>query len=158
MKDDERKPSRSRSETAEDERGADGKLASLKAEVDRVAAGATLALEVAGIKTPTRALGKKRLLVSGGLSFFFGPLGWLYAAPLKEAIPVIVVYVVVCSILNAILPFLLIYVLGIVNVASALAGVLYAWGFNSAGKRVPLVLKEKDGEEPPVRRLLSKKK
>lgn len=156
MKDDERKPGRSKSEAAGDERE-EGRLASLKAEVDRVASGATLALEVAGLKTPTRALGKKRLLVSGLLSFFLGPLGWLYAAPLKEAIPVIVVYAAVGWVLNAILPFLLIYVLGIVNVASAIAGVLYAWGFNSAGKRVPLVLKEKDGDEPPVRKLLGKK-
>lgn len=158
MKDDEHRPSRAKSETAEEERADEGKLASLKADVDRLASGATLALEVAGIKAPTRPLGKKRLLVSGLLSFFLGPLGWLYAAPLKEAIPVIVVYLGVGWLLNAILPFLLIYVLSITQLVSAVAGVLYAWGFNSAGKRVPLFLKEKDGDEPPVRKLLAKKK
>jgi hypothetical protein len=155
MKEDERRAPGSKSASS-DEREA-GRLASLKAEVDRVASGATLALEVAGLKTPTRALGKKSMLISGLLSFFLGPLGWLYAAPLKEAIPVIVVYVGVGWLLNAILPFLLVYILALTSVASAIAGVLYAWGFNSAGKRVPLLLKEKDGEEPPVRKLLSKK-
>ncbi|MEZ4312772.1 MAG: hypothetical protein R3F14_32520 [Polyangiaceae bacterium] len=79
-----------------------GRLADLKADVDRAASAGALALEVAGIKTPTRPLGKKRLLVSGALSFFLGPVGWLYAAPLKEAIPVIVVYVGVGWVLNAI--------------------------------------------------------
>jgi hypothetical protein len=158
MKDDERRGSRSKAETARGERAEEGKLESLKAEVDRVASGATLALEVAGLKAPTRALGKKRLLVSGALSFFFGPLGWLYAAPLREAIPVIVVYVGVGWLLNAILPFLMFYVLGIVNVASAVAGVLYAWSFNTEGRRATLFLKEKGGEEPPVRKLLSKVK
>ncbi|MEZ4298341.1 MAG: hypothetical protein R3B70_25535 [Polyangiaceae bacterium] len=135
-----------------------GRLADLKADVDRAASAGALALEVAGIKTPTRPLGKKRLLVSGALSFFLGPVGWLYAAPLKEAIPVIVVYVGVGWVLNAILPFLLVYVLGIVNVVSAIAGVLYAWGFNSAGKRVPLVLKEKGEATPSVRKLIVKEK
>lgn len=154
MKDDERSAAGKRADTAEDEQAHQGKLAALKAEVDRVATGATLAMEVAGIKTPTRPLGKKKLWISGLLSFFFGPLGWLYAAPLKEAIPVIVVYVAVCSILPN---FLLVYILSIANLVSAVAGLLYAWGFNSAGKRVPILLKEKDGAEQPVRKLLLKK-
>ncbi|MBK8252110.1 MAG: hypothetical protein IPK82_05515 [Polyangiaceae bacterium] len=134
------------------------RMEELKKDVDRVASGAALALEVAGIKTPTQPLGKKKLAVSGLLSFFLGPLGWLYAAPLKEAIPVIVVYLGVCWALNAILPFLLVYLLSIVHLASAVGGVLYAWGFNSAGKRVPLFLKEKDGGSSPVRKLLVKEK
>lgn len=150
MKDDERSAA---GKSAEGDRQADGKLAALKAEVDRVASGASLAMEVAGLKTPTRALGKKKMWVSGALSFFFGPLGWLYAAPLKEAIPAIAIYLVVGWVLPS---FLLVYLLGLTNVVCAVAGVLYAWGFNSAGKRVPLVLPEKDGDVPPVRKLLGK--
>lgn len=133
---------------------------SLKARVERVTSGAALALEVAGLKTPTRPLGKKKLLTSGLLSFLFGPFGWLYAAPLKEAIPAIVVYVVVFWLLNLVLPsLLLVWPLAIVNVLAAIAGALYAWGFNSAGKRVPLVMKESDAAEaPPLRKLLRRKK
>ena len=152
-------------ETADEEEDAaegaeSGRNESLKARVDRVASGAALALEVAGLKAPTRPLGKKKLLTSGVLSFLFGPFGWLYAAPLKEAIPAIVVYVGVFWLLNLFLPsLLLVWPLAIVNVMTGVAGALYAWGFNSAGKRVPLVLKE-DGsrEAPPLRKLFGKKK
>jgi hypothetical protein len=82
---------------------------------------------------------RKSLLASGALSLFFGPLGWLYAAPLKEAIPAILVYVLVCSILPTIL---LTYLLGVVNIASAIAGVLYAWSFNQEGRRSLLFLSD----------------
>jgi hypothetical protein len=91
---------------------------------------------------------KKSVLLSGALSFFFGPLGWLYAAPFKEAVPVILVYVLVCSILPN---FLLVYLLGMVNVASAIAGVLYAWSYNQEGRRAPLVMKDPP-ELPPAKR------
>lgn len=146
------------SEPDDDDDGKEaGGLASLKADLNRVATGASLAMEVAGLKSPTRPLGKRRLLVSGVLSFLFGPFGWLYAAPLKEAIPAIVVYAGGFWLLNLVLPsLLLVWPLAIVNVLSAVAGTLYAWGFNAAGKRVPLVLKEND-ETPPIRKLLAKK-
>jgi hypothetical protein len=135
------------------------RIGALKADFDRVASGAALAMEVAGLKSPTRPLGKKRVLVAGGISFLFGPFGWLYAAPLKEAIPAIVVYVAVFWLLGLLLPsLLLVWPLAIVNVLTGVVGALYAWGFNSAGKRVPMVLKEKDAEAPPLRKLLVKEK
>lgn len=118
--------------------------ARLESEVDRLTSGAKLALRAAGVQTkPAAAQGgpKKSLIASGGLSFFFGPLGWLYAAPLKEAIPAIVVYVLLCSILPN---FLLVWILGVFNPASAIAGVLYAWSYNHEGKRAPLLGKAKD--------------
>jgi hypothetical protein len=156
MSDDKRETRRSTA-TETDERAARSRLDDLKAEVDRVASGASLAMEIAGIKTPTRPLGKKSMLVSALVSFLFGPLGWLYAAPLKEAIPAIVVYALVGSLFSWIgLGFLLTYLLAITNVLAAIAGALYAWGFNSAGKRVPLLLKEKDAS-PPLRKLIEKK-
>lgn len=135
-----------------------GRVAGLKADLGRVASGAALAMEVAGLKSPTRPLGKKRVLVAGGLSFLFGPFGWLYAAPLKEAVPAIVAYVAVFWLLSLVLPsLLLVWPLAIVNVLTGVAGALYAWGFNSAGKRVPMLLKESDADTPPLRKLLSKK-
>lgn len=162
MKQDAREQRRTDAAEDDDEEEAEGAesggLDSLKARMERVTSGATLALEVAGLKTPTRSLGKKKMLVSGVVSFLFGPFGWLYAAPLKEAIPAIVVYVAVFWLLGLFLPsLLLVWPLAIVNVLTGVAGALYAWGFNSAGKRVPLVLKE-SGATPPLRRLLDRKK
>jgi hypothetical protein len=160
MKETEREARRAIPEEADEEEGeqsADpGKLAALKANVERVTSTATLALEVAGIKTPTRPLGKKRLMLSGLLSLLFGPFGWFYAAPLKEAIPASLVYGVIVYVLSG--TFLMLPLGAVVNVIAAIAGILYAWGFNSAGKRVPLLLKEKEGPEPPLRKLLSKPK
>lgn len=147
-------------EEDEAEGAASGRPETLRTRVERVTSGAALVMEVAGLKTPTRALGKKKLLTSGVLSFLFGPFGWLYAAPLKEALPAIGVYVAVFWLLNLFLPsLLLVWPLAIVNVLTGVAGALYAWGFNSAGKRVPLVLKESgSSESPPLRRLLDRKK
>lgn len=119
-----------------------GRMDQLSSEVDKLKSGAQLALRAAGIKSSPEKVGKaerKSLIASGLLSFFFGPLGWLYAAPLKEALPVIVVYVLICAILPQ---FLLVYLIGAVNMISALAGVLYAWSFNHEGRRAPLVLKD----------------
>lgn len=107
----------------------------LSSKVDRLTSGASLALRAAGLSKPTQGGQKKSMLASGALSFFFGPIGWIYAAPLKEALPAIIAYVIVCSILPN---FLLIYVLGLVNGLSGLAGALYAWSYNHSGERAPL--------------------
>lgn len=107
----------------------------LSSEVDRLTSGASLALRAAGLSKPTQGGQKKSMLASGALSFFFGPIGWIYAAPLKEALPAIIIYVIVCSVLPN---FLLIYVLGLVNGLSGLAGALYAWSYNHSGERAPL--------------------
>lgn len=117
------------------------KKSELSKEVDKYKSSAKMALKAAGIETAPEKVGKaerKSLLASGLLSFFFGPLGFLYAAPLKEALPVILVYVLICAILPQ---FLLVYLIGPVNLASAVAGVLYAWSYNHEGRRAPLVLK-----------------
>jgi len=108
----------------------------LEAEVDRLTSGAKLALHAAGLKTAPQGQQKKSLIASGALSFFLGPIGWLYAAPLKEAIPAILIYLLVCSILPS---FLLVWLLGLLNPASAIAGVLYAWSYNHEGARAPLL-------------------
>ena len=82
---------------------------------------------------------RKKILISGLLSFFFGPLGWLYAAPWKVALPAAGVYVLLCGILPQ---FILVYLIGIIAPISAIGGVLYAIGFNMAGKRTPIFGKE----------------
>lgn len=92
---------------------------------------------------------KKSLVASGVLSFFFGPLGWLYAAPLRSALPAILVYLLVCAVLPN---FLLAAILGIANPIAALAGVGFAWRYNQNGRRTPLL-----GETPDDRPLLPKR-
>jgi hypothetical protein len=118
----------------------------LSEDVDRLTSGASIALRAAGITKSSASTPpgreKKSLIAAGALSFFFGPLGWLYAAPLKEAIPAILVFGLICAILPN---FLLAYILPMVNIPSAIAGLLYAWSYNREGRRMPLVLKD-----PPV--------
>jgi len=41
--------------------------------------------------------------------------------------------------------------LGMVNIASSIAGVLYAWSFNQEGRRSPLLLKDSPAL-PPVKK------
>lgn len=80
--------------------------------------------------------GKKSLLWSGGLSFFGGPLGWLYAGSLREAIPAGAAWLAVGSILTKTgLVFLLLPVLAVGLGVSGIAGMLYAWQYNKTGKR-----------------------
>jgi hypothetical protein len=126
----------------------------LAGELSAVKAAAGLALSSAGLSEgklaatgksfATRALatpkGGKSVLLSTGLSFFFGPLGWLYAGSFREAIPVAIVYAAIVYIVPT---FFLIWILGIVSVVSALAGLLYAWSYNRTGQRAPLVLADK---------------
>jgi hypothetical protein len=79
---------------------------------------------------------ERSLVAAGALSFFLGPLGWLYAAPLKEAAPAIVVFLILLKIIPAILLYPL---LGILMPVSALAGVSYAWLYNRKGTRTSLL-------------------
>lgn len=100
----------------------------------------------AGASNPlaVRDTSKKSVLASGAASFFFGPLGWLYAGSFKEAIPASLAYLLV----GAVLPhFLFMYVAGVTGFVSAVAGVLYAWSFNRSGRRETLLLK--DAPTPP---------
>jgi hypothetical protein len=78
---------------------------------------------------------EKSLAASGVLSLLLGPVGWLYAAPLKEAIPGAIVFAAA----GALLPgFLLMPLLGIAAPLSAFAGLYYAWRHNQTGKRTSL--------------------
>jgi hypothetical protein len=94
---------------------------------------------------------RKSVLASGVLSFFLGPLGWLYAAPLREAAPAVGLYLVAAMLLPH---FLLAPLLGILAPLSALAGVVYAWSHNSSGRRTSL---REAGREVSARRLLGSK-
>jgi hypothetical protein len=127
------------------------KLADLKREVAaarettalaRVGAGAALAVPHGGDR-------HKSLIASGVLSFFFGPLGWLYAAPLKEAALAILGYVILCAVLPHVL---LAPLLGIANPLSAAIGVAYAWRHNQKGDRTSLLPRGASERALPPRR------
>ncbi|MDB4964831.1 MAG: uncharacterized protein JWN44_520 [Myxococcales bacterium] len=130
------------------------KLADLKREVASstalVRAGAaSLGLrDVAAGLTTSHGANQKSLIASGALSFFFGPIGWLYAAPLKEAGPVILGYLLLCLIMPHLL---LVPLLGLINPLSAAIGVAYAWRHNQKGARTPFVLPDPNRALPPRR-------
>ena len=78
---------------------------------------------------------EKSIVASAALGFFLGRIGWLYAAPLKDALPAVVVTLLAMMILPHVL---LLPLLGIAAPLSALAAAFYAWQHNSAGHRVSL--------------------
>jgi hypothetical protein len=87
---------------------------------------------------------QKSLVASGLLSFFFGPIGWLYAGHWKEALPAAGVLIL----LKFILPtFLLLPLLGVVGPVSAGIGVLYAWMYNRKGERTKILPALPEGKE-----------
>ncbi|MGZ3429808.1 MAG: hypothetical protein ACXVCV_24320 [Polyangia bacterium] len=131
------------------------KLGDLKREVGATsAAGAASALvkysgSAARSLLTTDGENKKSLVASGLLSFFFGPLGWLYAGSFKEAGAVALVYFLLC----AIIPHLLLApLLAIAHPLSAAVGLLYAWRYNQKGERVPLLPPSDPGRSLPPRR------
>jgi len=92
-----------------------------------------------------RKAGDKSWKVSGGLSLFLGPLGWLYAGSLRETIPIATGWLVVAAIFSKLLSifsFLFLPVLAVVMPLSGIAGILYATGYNKHGKRQRLFTKE----------------
>ena len=102
-----------------------------------------IASEARGELDKPRAVKDKSLLWSGGLSFFLGPVGWLYAGSLRESIPASIVYLGAAAILQK-LPLVLIGpVMAIALPVSGLIGTAYAWGYNKKHKRVRLFGSEK---------------
>ena len=88
-----------------------------------------------------RPTGDKSVLLSGGLSFFLGPLGWLYAGAWREALPASAVYLVVMALIPT---FLLLPVLPLAMGLSGVAGLVYALHYNRSGQRTPILGPETD--------------
>jgi len=95
--------------------------------------------------TRPRRAGEKSWLISGGLSFALGPLGWLYAGAWREAVPASLFYLLAAAAVGKILPmFLLMPVLMVVLPLSGIAGVVYALGHNRNHRRVRLFGDDED--------------
>jgi len=107
--------------------GAHGGASEVGAALARVSAGGGLARGGAG--------NQKSLLASGMLSLFLGPVGWLYAAPLREAVPGALIFAAAAAVLPG---FLLMPLLGIGAPLSAFVGLYYGWRHNQTGKRTSL--------------------
>jgi hypothetical protein len=116
------------------------KLERLSREARQSMSSAAGALVLAHGKAAAGALvpasGQKSLVASGLLSFFFGPVGWLYAGHWKEALPAAGVLILLKFILPS---MLLLPLLGVVGPVSAGVGVLYAWLYNRKGERQKLL-------------------
>jgi hypothetical protein len=77
----------------------------------------------------------KSVVASGVLSLILGPMGWVYAAPLREAVPGMLLYMAAASLLPH---ALLMPLMGILAPLSAGAGIYYAWRHNQTGERTGL--------------------
>ena len=89
----------------------------------------------------TRGGDEKSIVASGALSLFLGPLGWLYAAPLKEAIPGVLLTLLATSLVPHVL---LVPLLAILAPLSGGAGIYYAWRYNQTGERTGLFSDKRD--------------
>ena len=111
------------------------KLEALTAEVASSSGKSMIARAAVSSALATRGGDQKSLVGSGVLSLVLGPLGWLYAAPLREAVPGVAIYLGACALLPHVL---LTPLLGILAPLSGAAGVYYAWRHNQTGERTPL--------------------
>ncbi len=95
------------------------------------------------------AKGEKSWIKSGVASLALGPIGWLYAGSLREAIPAAAVWIALLSLATKILPTILLWpVLMIVMPLSGIAGVVYALQYNRHGGRQRLFDKDRDEKKP----------
>jgi hypothetical protein len=112
-----------------------------------------LAKRAHGVKQElTRAPGPgdKSVVKSGIASMLLGPLGWLYAGSLREAVPASVAWLLAAAIISKLsfIPmFLLFPVLMVALPLSGIAGAVYAMQYNRTGKRQRLFDKDKDKDK-----------
>jgi hypothetical protein len=90
--------------------------------------------------------GEKSWMISGGASLL-GPIGWLYAGSLREAVPATAAWLLVASVVWKILPFLWMPLMMVVMPLSGIAGVVYALSYNRAGQRQRLFSDKRDKKD-----------
>lgn len=137
-------------------RGSEGDDAprSIKNDARDIGNALELARHAQGVKAelsrPTKK-GDKSWRVSAGLSAILGPIGWLYAGSWREAVPASAAWVVMFSLLNWILPtILLLPALVVAMPLSGVAGALYALSHNRKGARQRLFGEDKKKPAKPL--------
>jgi len=92
--------------------------------------------------------GDKSWIKSGLASMLLGPIGWLYAGSLREAVPASAAWLAFAAIASKLIPvFLLMPVLLVALPLSGIAGVVYALQYNRTGGRQRLFDKDKDKQK-----------
>lgn len=95
--------------------------------------------------------GDKSWMLSGLLSLGLGPVGWLYAGSMREAIPAATGTVLLAALVSKILPMVLLMpALLVVLPLSAIAGVMYTMQYNRTGKRQRLFDRKKEKAALPA--------
>ena len=87
--------------------------------------------------------GEKSLIKAGLASTALGPLGWLYAGSLREAIPAAAAWVALAALLAKFPVLILMPVLFVALPLSGIIGAVYASQYNKTGKRQRLFGKKK---------------
>ena len=94
------------------------------------------------------AKGEKSWIKSGIASTALGPIGWLYAGSLREAVPAATAWLAVMAIASKFIPMVLLMpVLMVALPLSGLAGVLYAIQYNRAGGKRTRLFGDKDKKQ-----------
>lgn len=119
---------------------------------DELGGALELARRAHGVKqelTKAPKQGDKSWVKSGVASMVLGPIGWLYAGSLREAIPASAAWLAFAAIASKFIPmFLLFPVLLVALPLSGIAGLLYAVQYNRKGSRQRLF-----GDKTPKKQL-----
>lgn len=92
--------------------------------------------------------GEKSWILSGLASLALGPVGWLYAGSLREAVPATAGWLALAALASKLLPvFLMMPVLMVILPLSGIAGVVYALQYNRKGSRQRLFDGDKDKQK-----------
>jgi hypothetical protein len=106
-----------------------------------------LAKKANDVRNELAKKGEKSWIKSGLASMLLGPLGWLYAGSLREAVPASVAYLAFAALLSK-LPFIMWPVMMVALPLSGIAGVVYALQYNKTGARQRLWGDKKKKELP----------
>ena len=124
----------------------------LESNLDNVGGALELAKKANDVKNELAKKGEKSWIKSGIASMLLGPLGWLYAGSLREAVPASAAYLLFAFLATKLPVFLLWPVMMVALPLSGIAGVVYALSYNKHGSRQRLWGgdKKKNKELPPA--------